>query len=84
VTRPASAADGRVTPGAGGRRRRLTAERAGGRQRMQPGDPGPGAQWWQAPGLPADSAVRNDDPQPQADTAFGLFTVKPAPIRVST
>jgi hypothetical protein len=40
-------------------------------------------QWWQAPGLPADSEVRKLLPQPQADTAFGLLTVKPAPISVS-
>lgn len=39
---------------------------------------------WQAPGDPADSAVRKDDPHPQAETAFGLFTVKPAPMSVST
>ncbi len=39
---------------------------------------------WQAPGEPADSAVRKDEPQPQAETAFGLLTVKPAPMSVST
>jgi hypothetical protein len=40
-------------------------------------------QWWQAPGAPADSEVRKLLPQPHADTAFGLLTVKPAPISVS-
>ena len=34
--------------------------------------------------VPASSAVRNDEPQPHAATAFGLFTVKPAPMSVST
>ena len=33
--------------------------------------------------LPADSAVRKLLPQPQPETALGLFTVKPAPMRVS-
>ena len=33
---------------------------------------------------PASSAVRKLEPQPQAATAFGLFTVNPAPISVST
>ncbi len=42
------------------------------------------AQWWQAPGAPSDSAVRNEEPQPHAATALGLLTVKPAPISVST
>ena len=42
-----------------------------------------GDQWWQAPGLPAESAVLKLLPQPQADTALGLLTVKPAPISVS-
>lgn len=35
-------------------------------------------------GAPPSSAVRKLEPQPQADTAFGLLTVKPAPISVST
>jgi hypothetical protein len=35
-------------------------------------------------GDPVSSAVRKLEPQPQAATAFGLFTVKPAPISVST
>jgi hypothetical protein len=29
-------------------------------------------------------ATRNEDPQPQAATTFGLFTLNPAPIRAST
>jgi len=33
---------------------------------------------------PASSDVRKLEPQPQPETAFGLFTVKPAPISVST
>jgi hypothetical protein len=41
-------------------------------------------QWWQAPGAPSDSAVLNEEPHPQAATALGLLTVKPAPISVST
>ncbi len=40
-------------------------------------------QWLQPPGLPSESDVRKLLPQPQADTAFGLLTVKPAPISVS-
>ncbi len=65
------------------RRRRggSTASRGG---RGDPGTARPADQWLQALGLPADSAVLNDEPQPHAATAFGLFTVKPAPIRVST
>ena len=35
-------------------------------------------------GCPPSSAVRKLEPQPQPLTAFGLLTVKPAPIRVST
>jgi hypothetical protein len=35
-------------------------------------------------GEPVSSAVRKLEPQPQAATAFGLLTVKPAPISVST
>ena len=35
-------------------------------------------------GAPSSSAVRKLEPQPHAATALGLFTVKPAPIRVST
>ncbi len=35
-------------------------------------------------GAPSSSAVRKLEPQPQAATAFGLFTVKPAPMSVST
>ncbi len=41
-------------------------------------------QWLQAEADPAESAVRKLDPQPHAATAFGLFTVKPAPMSVST
>ena len=41
-------------------------------------------QWEQPFGAPSSSAVRKLEPQPQAATAFGLLTVKPAPIRVST
>src|SRR5947207_7978773 len=48
------------------------------------GDASGAGQCAQARGLPVSSAVRNDDPHPQAATAFGLFTVKPAPISVST
>ena len=35
-------------------------------------------------GAPPSSAVRKLEPQPQAATAFGLLTVKPAPMSVST
>ncbi len=35
-------------------------------------------------GVPSPSAVRKLEPQPQPETAFGLLTVKPAPISVST
>lgn len=35
-------------------------------------------------GEPVSSAVRKLEPQPQAATAFGLLTVKPAPMSVST
>ena len=35
------------------------------------------------PQLGSSSATRNDDPQPQAATTFGLFTSKPEPIRLS-
>jgi hypothetical protein len=41
-------------------------------------------QWAQLLGAPLSSAVRKLDPQPHAETAFGLFTVKPAPMSVST
>ncbi len=41
-------------------------------------------QWAQERAEPSSSAVRKLDPQPHAATAFGLFTVKPAPISVST
>ncbi len=41
-------------------------------------------QWEQERAVPASSAVRKLEPQPQPDTAFGLLTVKPAPMRVST
>src|SRR5690349_20363978 len=34
--------------------------------------------------VPASSAVRKLEPQPQAVTAFGLLTVNPAPMSVST
>ena len=43
-----------------------------------------GGQCAQERALPASSAVRKLEPQPQPETAFGLLTVKPAPIRVST
>ena len=48
--------------------------------------PAPGAvgQWAQDRAVPASSAVRKLEPQPQAATAFGLLTVKPAPMSVST
>src|SRR5215208_5585232 len=39
-------------------------------------------QWAQDRALPASSAVRKLEPQPQPDTAFGLLTVNPAPISV--
>lgn len=42
------------------------------------------AQWLQAEGAPADSAVRKLEPQPQPPTEFGFSTVKPAPISEST
>ena len=35
-------------------------------------------------GAPPSSAVRKLEPQPHAATAFGLLTVNPAPISVST
>ena len=41
-------------------------------------------QWEQERGEPASSPVRKLEPQPQPETAFGLLTVKPAPMRVST
>ena len=41
-------------------------------------------QWEQERAVPASSAVRKLEPQPQPETAFGLLTVKPAPMRVST
>ena len=41
-------------------------------------------QWEQDRGEPASSPVRKLEPQPQPETAFGLLTVKPAPISVST
>jgi hypothetical protein len=41
-------------------------------------------QWEQERAVPASSAVRKLEPHPQADTAFGLLTVKPAPMSVST
>ncbi len=41
-------------------------------------------QWAQDRAVPSSSAVRKLDPQPQAATAFGLLTVKPAPMSVST
>ena len=41
-------------------------------------------QWAQARGEPESSDVRNDEPQPQPETALGLATVKPAPMSVST
>ncbi len=44
---------------------------------------GASSQCEQACALPAESAVRKLLPQPQAATAFGLFTVNPAPISVS-
>ena len=51
------------------------------------GGPRPGRrmdQCEQERAVPASSAVRKLEPQPQAATAFGLLTVKPAPISVST
>lgn len=41
-------------------------------------------QWEQDFAWPLSSAVRKLEPQPQPVTAFGLFTVKPAPMSVST
>jgi hypothetical protein len=52
--------------------------------RLRPTEASGAGQCAQARGLPVSSAVRNDDPHPQAATAFGLFTVNPAPISVST
>jgi hypothetical protein len=43
-----------------------------------------GRQWEQPFGEPVSSAVRKLEPQPQAATALGLLTVKPAPMSVST
>src|SRR3954447_5236049 len=62
------------------------AGRAGGCDRAVEPLPGSenGGQWAQARAVPESSAVRKLDPQPQAATAFGLLTVKPAPISVST
>ena len=54
------------------------------RRRRIGGRAGRPAQWAQPRGAPPSSAVRKLEPQPQAATAFGLLTVKPAPIRVST
>jgi hypothetical protein len=42
------------------------------------------SQWEQDLAVPASSAVRKLEPQPQPETAFGLLTVKPAPMSVST
>ena len=53
-----------------------------GRGRSRPG--ARRGQWEQERGVPAPSAVRKLEPQPQPETAFGLLTVKPAPISVST
>ena len=44
----------------------------------------PARQCEQERGVPSPSAVRKLEPQPQPETAFGLLTVKPAPMRVST
>ena len=44
----------------------------------------PVGQWAQERAAPASPSVRKLEPQPQPDTAFGLLTVKPAPMRVST
>ena len=41
-------------------------------------------QWAQERAEPASPSVRKLEPQPQPETAFGLLTVKPAPMRVST
>ena len=49
-----------------------------------PGLAAGGRQCEQPFGAPPSSAVRKLEPQPQAATAFGLLTVKPAPISVST
>ena len=43
-----------------------------------------GRQCEQERGVPSPSAVRKLEPQPQPETAFGLLTVKPAPMSVST
>ena len=45
---------------------------------------GEGGQCAQDRAVPSSSAVRKLEPQPQAATAFGLLTVKPAPMSVST
>ena len=42
------------------------------------------SQWEQDWALPESSAVLKLEPHPQPLTAFGLFTVKPAPMSVST
>src|SRR5207302_8890646 len=45
------------------------------------GDPG---QCWQLRALPPSPPVSNECPQEQLETALGLCTVKPPPIRLST
>lgn len=57
---------------------------SGSRAKVRPLGPGPEDQCEQPFGAPPSSAVRKLDPQPQAATALGLLTVKPAPISVST
>src|SRR5436190_14557753 len=74
------AADGRAA--ASGEQSRETNSRRAGRRLafwLEAGGVPATAQWAQARAWPESSAVRKLEPQPQAATAFGLFTVKPAP-----
>ena len=59
---------------------------ASGRADWRSGDPPrPSIDQCEQPfGAPSSSAVRKLEPHPQAATAFGLLTVKPAPMSVST
>ena len=70
-----------LVPGAGNHESR---RETGGSVEQRGGACPPGDQWEQLRAVPASSAVRKLEPQPQPDTALGLLTVKPAPIRVST
>jgi len=75
---------GEAGPRAGRRRAQARAVSERGRRPSSSAGAGGRRQWAQAFGLPSSSAVRKLEPQPQAATAFGLLTVNPAPMSVST